>query len=75
MGDFDHGAPVELSADHEHECVYLLVGAKTGVVSAWQTFVGAAKKRDAFNADPFIEPGMPDPDAPYEVQRWLVSDE
>jgi hypothetical protein len=48
--------------------VHLLVGKQTGVVSAYEHLADAEARRDKFNADPWIEPGTPDPDAPYEVQ-------
>jgi hypothetical protein len=34
----------------------------------------AAKQVQAFNADPFLEPGQPDPDAPYEAVEWGLCD-
>lgn len=52
--------------------VFLLVGAQTGTVAVYAHREAAEARRDKYNADPFIEPGHPDPDAPYEVQSWNV---
>ena len=52
--------------------VFLLVGAQTGTVSVYGHREDAEAKRDQYNADPYIEPGNPDVDVPYEVQPWSV---
>lgn len=52
--------------------VFLLVGKQTGTVSVWASKEDAEARRDKFNADPWVEPGNPDQDAPYEVQAWNV---
>jgi hypothetical protein len=52
--------------------VTLLLTKDGQTVSVWPTREGALAKAIAFNADPFVEPGTPDPDAPYRVEEWTV---
>lgn len=52
--------------------VFLLVGKVTGTVSVYGSLEEAEARRDKFNADPWIEPGNPDQDAPYVVEAWTV---
>jgi hypothetical protein len=42
------------------------------IVSLFADRVDAEKKRDAFNYDPWLEPGLRDTAAPYSVQDWTV---
>lgn len=53
--------------------VYVLRGVQTGKVSIWAVKEDADARRDKFNADPFLDDGQADPDAPYTVEAWVVS--
>ncbi len=43
-------------------------------VSIYETLAAAEAKRNQYNADPFMAPGVADTDAPYTVETWIVSD-
>jgi len=53
--------------------IAILVGAKSGNVEVFASRVDAENRAEKLNADPFLEPGLPDLDAPYSVQEWTVS--
>lgn len=50
----------------------LLIGKATGVVRIFEDAGEAAARMEALNRDPWLEPGKPDPDAPYRVETWNV---
>ncbi len=52
--------------------VHLLLTSRETVVSVYEDEAEANATADRFNADPFIEPGNPDTDAPYRVESWVV---
>jgi hypothetical protein len=52
--------------------VYLLLSSSNQVCSIYESREDAEAKRDRFNADPFLELGRGDPDAPYTVAAWSV---
>lgn len=52
--------------------VFLLVGKQTGTIAVYGSREEAEERQNKFNSDPWIEPGNPDVDAPYEVQAWSV---
>lgn len=54
--------------------IHLLIGKTTGVIGAYYNKANVEAKRDRYNADPFLEPGQPDPDAPYVVVSVGVAD-
>lgn len=54
--------------------VFVVVDCRDKISSINATSDFAQSKVDRFNADPFIEPGTPDPFAPYRVERWIVSE-
>lgn len=53
--------------------IYMLIDKNRDVLSVNATEEAANEKRDRYNADPFIEPGVPDPAAPYAVEAWEVA--
>lgn len=55
------------------ETVTMLLNARGEVVSVYADASDAEAKRDKFNADPFVEPGTADADAPYTTETWRVS--
>jgi hypothetical protein len=57
------------------DTVTLLVGKQTGVVAAYAVEAEASAKAEEHNADPFLAPGEPDPDAPYKVATFRVRTE
>ncbi len=52
--------------------VHLLLTNQGLVVSVFADRVDAEKKRDQFNDDPWLEPGIPDTAAPYSIQDHMV---
>jgi len=52
------------------DSVTLLLAADGKICSVYADRAAAEARRDRFNADPFIEPGTPDPDAPYSTKTW-----
>ena len=56
-----------------NETAFILLGSTTGIVAVYANESEANERRDRFNADPFIEPGTPDQDAPYRVEPWSVT--
>jgi hypothetical protein len=76
----------ELDAWGFDVAVFALRGAVTPLCSVRVSLERARETSDRYNADPFVEPGTPDPDAPYTVeattldciedetgQRWAVT--
>ncbi len=55
--------------------VTLLMTRDHIICSVWADRETARRQKDAYNADPFIEPGIPDLDAPYYLDTWTLSDE
>lgn len=55
--------------------VWLVKTTHGQVISAYTTEAAANARRDRFNADPWIEPGAPDTDAPYSVEGIMVQGE
>ena len=55
--------------------VHLLMGKSRTVVSVYASEKDAQAKCDRYNADPFIAPEQPDPDAPYTVETRTVQPE
>lgn len=53
--------------------VALLQTCKGAVIAVYASTEEAEARRDRYNADPFIEPGNPDTDAPYSVEEWCVT--
>lgn len=53
--------------------VTLLIDATGEVCSVWADKSKAALKAAEFNADPFLEPGLPDPAVPYRIKEWGVT--
>jgi hypothetical protein len=53
--------------------VFVVVDRNGKTTSINATRAGAQAKIDRFNADPFIEPGKPDPAAPYRIEEWSVN--
>lgn len=54
--------------------VTLLLSCTGQVLSVYEDPLEAYAKRDRYNADPFVEPGVPDVDAPYSVMTWNVKE-
>lgn len=54
------------------QTVTLLLRQSGHVCSVWADHEAALEQARVFNADPFVD-GEPDPDAPYRVERWAVS--
>jgi hypothetical protein len=52
--------------------VTVLLDARGCVCGVYSDRATAEKKAADWNADPFIEPGTPDPDAPYATTTWSV---
>ena len=52
--------------------VTLLCGSDGLPVRVYARRLDAERRRDELNADPWIEPGTPDPQAPYEAIEWVV---
>ncbi len=52
--------------------VAILVNRHKHMVRVYSAQEDAEAKRDEYNADPFVAPGEPDPDAPYAVEVWEV---
>lgn len=52
--------------------VTLLKSAKGQVLSIYADRSDAETKRDKYNADPHLDSETPDPDAPYEIETWIV---
>jgi hypothetical protein len=53
--------------------VAILLKADGSVASVWVSKEAAEAQAAAYNADPHIGQGEPDPDAPYSVQTWAVT--
>lgn len=56
----------------ESETVTFLLRRGGHVVSVYSKEADARARMEKFNADPFLAPGHPDPDAPYSIARWHV---
>jgi hypothetical protein len=54
------------------QTISILVGAKSGNIAVFASRDDAEARAAELNADPFLEPGLPDLDAPYTVQTWQV---
>jgi hypothetical protein len=52
----------------QNQAAFALIGRVTGVCSVKRTYAEAIGAADRYNADPFLEPELPDPDAPYDVK-------
>lgn len=53
--------------------VAILKTNKGQIARVFAEEIEARRICDKMNADPFIEPGSPDIDAPYSVDLWSVS--
>lgn len=51
----------------------MLLTCRGTPVALYEAAADALATRDRFNLDPFVEPGKPDPDAPYSVELWSVT--
>jgi hypothetical protein len=56
------------------EQVALVLTVDGRVASIWASKEAAEAHAAKYNADPFMALGEPDPDAPYSVQVWRVTD-
>ena len=56
------------------ETVFVLLNKNHRISAIYATQAQADAKCQKFNADPELEPGTPDPDYPYTVEPWGVSD-
>lgn len=52
--------------------VSLLLSASGQVRGVYESEADAKAQFEKYNADPFIEEGTPDPDAPYSIETWVV---
>lgn len=53
--------------------VAMLLNKDGRAVSVWAAREEAEERARRYNADPFVEPGTTDPDAPYTVEVWALS--
>lgn len=55
--------------------VTLLLNHLGQPLAAFASHADAQARCDKYNADPFLEPDKPDPDAPYSIETWSVDDD
>jgi hypothetical protein len=66
-GEQDVGAPDKCLVPSP--AVFAVVGAVNDVISFREDEQAAQVTAWLYNQDPFLEPGLADPDAPYRVER------
>lgn len=53
--------------------VWLLVNLQGVTIKVMISELSAKTLANKYNADPFLEQGVPDPHAPYHIEHWEVS--
>lgn len=54
--------------------VSVLLNCRGKVCSVYASVEAADSACDAYNRDPWLAPGTPDPEAPYTTTTWHISD-